>query len=444
MMWTMMNVIAATGHDDPAYLDRIATVNLHSCSALLASRLTHRVPGAYKRRVRRSTEGGVVHVPLLVLAALTTVGLAVACVDFVVGHRRLRWLGEVAAASTASMCPSVSIVAAARNEARGIEAAVTSFLGLDYPGLEIVVVDDRSTDQTGAILERLARRHVRLRIKRVVELPGGWLGKNHALAAGAADASGELLLFTDADVVFEPTTLRRAVMVMEQDRLDHLTAIPDARVPGFALSAFVAAFGVFFSMYARPWKVRDPRSRAHIGVGAFNLIRARAYRAIGTHRAIRMRPDDDIKLGKLVKKCGFRQDVVSGRDFVVVEWYGSLGELIDGLMKNAFAGLNYSLVAVAGGTAALFVMNVWPFLAVAVTEGVTRLLNAVSVLLIAVIFRTSTRCTGSRFGYVVAFPAAALLFMYIIWRSALLAVVSGRVTWRGTDYPLAEMRANRV
>jgi cellulose synthase/poly-beta-1,6-N-acetylglucosamine synthase-like glycosyltransferase len=385
-----------------------------------------------------------VHVPLLLLATLTMVGLAAACMDFVIGHRRLRRLETVAPASLASTCPSVSIVAAARNEGRGIQAAVTSLVGLDYPDLEIIVVNDRSTDETGAILVRLACRHARLRIKEVVDLPDGWLGKNHALALGAADATGELLLFTDADVVFEPSTLRRAVTLMEQDRLDHLTAIPDARVTGLALNAFVAAFGVFFSMYARPWKVRDPRSRAHIGVGAFNLIRAHAYRAIGTHRAIAMRPDDDIKLGKLVKKCGFRQDVVSGRDFIVVEWYRSLRELVDGLMKNAFAGLNYSLLAVAGSTFALFIMNVWPFVALVVTDGVTRLLNAVSVLLIGVIFWTSTRYTGSRFRYVVAFPAAALLFIYIIWRSALLAVVRGRVTWRGTDYPLARMRANRI
>jgi hypothetical protein len=252
------------------------------------------------------------------------------------------------------------------------------------------------------------------------------------------------LLFTDADVVFEPTTLRRAITLMEQDELDHLTAIPDVKVPGVALNAFVAAFGVFFSLYARPWKARDAHSRYHIGVGAFNLIRADAYRTIGTHRAIAMRPDDDMKLGKLVKKRGFRQDVVYGRDLITVEWYASLRELIDGLMKNAFAGVNYSLLAVAGSTVGLFLANVWPFLALFATHGVTRALNGVSVLLIVLIFWISARANGARLGYVLAFPAAALLFAYIIWRAALLAVIRGSVTWRGTAYPLAQMRANRV
>jgi hypothetical protein len=206
----------------------------------------------------------------------------------------------------------------------------------------------------------------------------------------------------------------------------------------------VAAFGVFFSMYVRPWKARDPHSRHHIGVGAFNLLRAETYRAIGTHRAIAMRPDDDLKLGKLVKMRGFRQDVVYGRHCVIVEWYATLRELIEGLMKNAFAGVNYSLWAVAGSTVGLCLTYVWPVLGLFMTHGVTRTVYGVSVLLIVIIFWISARYSGARLAYVLAFPAAALLFAYIIWRSALLAVIRGTVTWRGTVYPLSQMRANRI
>ncbi len=387
---------------------------------------------------------------LLLLAALTALGLTAVFLDFATGHRRIRALGDVARATSG---PSISIVVAARNEARGIEAAVLSLLRIDYPALEIIVVNDRSTDETGAILNRLASRHPRLTVVPIAHLPEGWLGKNHALFTGAARASGELLLFTDADVVFEPTTLRRAVTAMGRasgvrlqpdQTIDHLTATPDIRVPGLVLNAMVAAFSVFFSLYSRPWKARDPRSRSHIGVGAFNLIRADTYRAIGTHQAIAMRPDDDLKLGKLVKKHGFRQDVVYGRDFIVVEWYASLGEMIDGLMKNAFAGVDYNLVAVAGSTSGLLVMNVWPFIALIATGGVTRALNGLSVLLLVGIFWVCARYSGSRPVYVLCYPAAALIFAYIIWRSALTAVFTGTVTWRGTAYPLEQMRANRV
>jgi hypothetical protein len=228
---------------------------------------------------------------------------------------------------------------------------------------------------------------------------------------------------------------------LESRRVDHLAAIPDVRVPGFALNAFIAAFGVFFSMYSRPWEARNPRSRAHIGIGAFNLIRAQAYRAIGGHQPIAMRPDDDMKLGKLVKKRGFRQDAVLAHDFVVVEWYRTLGELVDGLMKNAFAGVEYSLVGVAGSTVALLLMNVWPFVALFLTTGTTQLIYAASVILLVLIFWIVNR---TRLGYVVAYPLAALLFTYIMWRSALLAVSRKTVIWRGTAYSLEEMRRNRV
>jgi glycosyltransferase involved in cell wall biosynthesis len=371
------------------------------------------------------------------------VALITTLVDFARGYRQLRVLLNI---EPIGPFPPLSVVVAARNEARHIELAARSLLRLDYPNVEIIIVNDRSDDQTGAILERLAHQYENLKIKHIRDrdLPPGWLGKNHALYVGAMAASGTLLLFTDADVIFDPTTLQRAVTVLERDRLDHLTAIPDARVPGVALNAFVSAFGVFFSIYARPWKARDHRSRCHIGIGAFNLIRAAVYQAIGTHRRIAMRPDDDMKLGKLVKKCGFLQDVVDGRNLIVVEWYSSLPELIDALMKNAFAGVNYSLAAVAASTIGLFLMAVWPVLAVVALHGIAREINMINVLLVMLIVWTSNRFGGGRWVYVLAFPAAALLFAYIIWRSALLAIVHGSITWRGTAYSLAEMRANKV
>jgi cellulose synthase/poly-beta-1,6-N-acetylglucosamine synthase-like glycosyltransferase len=376
---------------------------------------------------------------LIALAASTTLLLAGAFVDFAIGFRGMRRLRDIV---PASQPPSLSIVVAARNEARGIEPAIRSLLALDYPSLELFVVEDRSTDETGAILAALAREHPRLRLITITQLPEGWLGKNHALFAGAEQASGELLLFTDADVVFERTAVRRAVALLERNRLDHLAGIPDVEASGAPMNVFVAAFGVFFSAYSRPWKARDPRSACHIGIGAFNLVRASAYRAIGTHRAIAMRPDDDLKLGKLIKKHGLRQDVVLAGPLIVVEWYRSLREAIEGLTKNAFAGVDYSLLKVAAATLALLLINVWPFIGIFVTHGLARGLNAASAGLLAAIYVVST--TGWRRLSLFGYPLAALLFTYIMWRSALLAVVSGRISWRGTSYSLAAMRANRI
>src|SRR5262245_45717651 len=197
---------------------------------------------------------------LLGLAWATTLGLLLVLIDFVTGHGRLRFLTGVPPASDG---PTVSVIVAARDEAAGIGAGLRSLQRLDYPKLEIIAVDDRSTDGTSEILDGMAEVDRRLTIVHVSDIPEGWLGKNHALFVGATRATGEMLLFTDADIVFEPTTLARAITVMREERIDHLTALPDVRVSGFALSSFVAAFSVFFSVYTRPWKARDPRSRSH-------------------------------------------------------------------------------------------------------------------------------------------------------------------------------------
>ena len=263
----------------------------------------------------------------------------------------------------------MSIVIPARNEAKKIAEALQSVLKQDYPNLEFIVLNDRSTDNTATILAGLAAKDARLRVDNISELPAGWLGKNYALYRGAERASGDLLLFTDADVVMNPSAVSRAVHYLRTNRLDHLAVMPAVRMPTLALRLFCSAFGVFFSAYMRQWKAKDPRSPRFVGVGAFNLVARDAYRAIGTHQAIAMRPDDDIKLGKLLKKAGYRQELVFGMGMLVVEWYSSLRELIDGLMKNSFAGLEYSVpMSVAGGVAVLL-LNVWPFMAIFCGQG---------------------------------------------------------------------------
>jgi cellulose synthase/poly-beta-1,6-N-acetylglucosamine synthase-like glycosyltransferase len=376
--------------------------------------------------------------------ALVTAALSLATLGLLVSAAgKLRPLGSVPPLGDAEM-PSISIVVAARNEARGIELAMRSLLSQDVPRLEVVAVDDRSDDATGAILDRLAQGEPRLRVVHVAELPAGWLGKNHALWLGAGHATGELLLFTDADVVMAPDTLRRAAAVVRADRLDHLTAGPHVDMPGWLLQTFGVWFGVMFALYTQPWKVKDPRSRAHVGVGAFNLLRAEAYRRIGTHRAIAMRPDDDMKLGKLVKKHGLRQDYVNAMTHVRVEWYHSLGEAVRGLRKNGFAGVDYRLWLILLVTVTQPILGIWPFVAVWVTDGPTRLLNAVVVAVALALFAGAARQQRVRWWYGVAYPLAIVLFLVVIWNATLYALIHRGIEWRGTHYPLDQLKANRV
>ena len=380
---------------------------------------------------------------LLWLAVLTAAVSAAVFAELARGGRRLRHLHLLPRPDPREV-PTVSVVVAARDEERGIAPALRSLLAQEGAAIEVIAVDDRSGDATGAILDRTAATDPRLRVLHVAELPEGWLGKNHALWLGAQSARGELLLFTDADVVMEPDAVARAAGYLAHEGLDHVTAVPRVVMPGVLLQTFGVAFTIFFSLFTRPWKVRDPRSRAHVGIGAFNLLRADVYRRIGTHRAIAMRPDDDLKLGRLVKKNGFTQEFLVGDRLISVEWYHSVREAVRGLRKNAFAGVDYRLELVVLATLAHLLFMVWPFAAVWVTVGWTRALYAFAAGMLFLTYAGAARAQGSPAWRGVLFPVASLLFLFVVWNATLYALVNRGIEWRGTHYPLDRLRANRV
>jgi glycosyltransferase involved in cell wall biosynthesis len=364
-------------------------------------------------------------------------------IDIAGGNRSTPYLRDAPPQSKAAM-PRLSIIVPARNEEKKIRKALQSLLAQAYPSLEFIVLNDRSTDRTGAILAEMAAMDTRLGVINIAELPAGWLGKNYALYHGAERASGELLLFTDADVVMEPGAVAEAVNYLMANRLQHLAVMPTVKTPTLPLRLFCSAFGIFFSGYIRQWKAKDPASRSFIGVGAFNLVTAKAYKAVGTHMAIAMRPDDDIKLGKLLKRAGYRQEMVFGMGLVEVEWYSSLRELIDGLMKNAFAGLEYSVALSIGAGIGVLLLNVWPFIAIFVIGGVARILYLLAVALMLLFISDTNHFYGLPRWYALAHPLSAVLFVYILWKSMALALWNGGISWRGTHYPLKLLRANRI
>jgi cellulose synthase/poly-beta-1,6-N-acetylglucosamine synthase-like glycosyltransferase len=380
---------------------------------------------------------------LLWTALITLCFYLYAAIELIIGNRKVLSLRDVSPLSVPSPL-RVSIIVPARNEQRNIREALQSLIELDYPDYELIVVDDRSEDDTGRILDGMAAVSPRLKVIHIEQLPKGWLGKNHALWVGSRRATGDLLLFTDADIVMEPTVLTRAVAFLEQHGLDHLAATPSMHMPTTFLSMFGAAFIIFFSLFSRPWKARDPKSRFHIGIGAFNLVRSDAYRSIGGHEAIRLRPDDDIKLGKIVKRGGFRQDVAYAPEFLTVEWYSSLGDVVRGLEKNAFSGADYSITLVLSGALIHIVCSIWPFLAIFMTGGIAQMIYLATVALIVLVFADCARHHHSKAWYVLGYPLTTALFVYILLRTMLLNLFQGGIYWRGTFYPLKELKSNRV
>jgi glycosyltransferase involved in cell wall biosynthesis len=335
--------------------------------------------------------------------------------------------------------PKLSVIFSALNEAQTLEPALRSLLALEYPALEIIAIDDRSTDETGAILDRIARTDPRLRVLHIDRLPAGWLGKNHALQKGGEMATGDYLLFTDADVHFERRALRQAVGWCERERVDHLAVIGEFAARGSLLASQVANAFVPLFIEHPVWLVRRWR-RVYLGVGMFNLVRAAAYRRAGGHASIPMEVLDDLMLGKLMQARGFRQDGMLGTGSVRVDWYPDFGALAHGLEKNGFAIMDYNLARVTVATALFIVGRYWPVAGLFVTTGAAWAMNVtavVAMVLVDIIILRSMRLTLHALWW---WPVSALLTISVLWRSVFMTLRRGGVAWRGTLYPLAELR----
>ena len=359
------------------------------------------------------------------------------------GNRRMRRLAELSHPAP-ERWPKVSIVFAARNEEATLGAAVPTMCALDYPDYEVIAVNDRSEDGTGALLDALAKNEPRLRVDHVRELPPGWIGKNHALHHGAARATGEFILFTDADIHFEPDALRRAVACAVAEHKDLLAAVPALHERGWLLGVCVNAFSFSFTIGIQPWKIPDPQSAAFGSVGAFGLVRTAKYRELGGHDPIRLRPDDDVKLGKHFKKHGARCELLLGAGALSVEWYDSVGAMVHGLTKNSYAGADYRWWVPPLGTAAQAGLFLWPWVALLLVAGPAWwcYLGCVALMIAAGV--DQTRFAGGHWTHGLLLPVGVAVFSYILLRSMFVTHRTGGITWRGTHYALAQLKANVV
>ncbi|HEX7937586.1 MAG TPA: glycosyltransferase family 2 protein, partial [Gemmatimonadaceae bacterium] len=340
--------------------------------------------------------------------------------------------------------PRVSIIVAARDEGRHIRTAVASLLRQDYHDVELIVVEDRSRDQTPAMLDAMAAKTPRLIVEHVTTLPAGWLGKNHALHRGATRASGEILLFVDGDVHLERSSVSRAMRVFDEPGADHVTVSPHMELPAGPIQMVVGYFLTWGMVASRLWRVEDPHSNAYIGVGAFNMVRTNVYKEVGGHTRIAMRPDDDLMLGKILKQSGAQTRVLFGMEMVGVEWYRDVPEATQGFRKNAYAALNYSFPLFLAAVLGTLVVSVWPFVAVWQTTGVAQALFAVAIVgqLAAYAKTMAEQRLPQR--WTLLYPVAALVQTAMLVIAVTRTLVAGGIEWRGTFYPLDQLRANRV
>jgi len=354
--------------------------------------------------------------------------------------------------------PRVSIIVPARNEEDSIAQAVNTLPALEYDNYEVIVVNDRSTDRTGEILEGMERDshfsqkrrevgHPSFFSFRVIhhrELPSGWLGKTHAMWTGANQATGEWLLFTDADVLFKPDSLRRALAYAEAVLADHLVLFPRMIMKQPGEYMMIAFFQTMFLFGHRPWRVADPGTDDHMGVGAFNLIRRSVYEKVGTYAALRMEVLDDMKLGKVVKNAGFRQRNVFGGDLISIRWARGAMGVVNNLTKNFFAILSFQWWRTVVSALGLAFINLGPFLGVAMADGWARLPYAIALGSMFLVYVGMSWYSTVPVYYFLLHPVSATLFTYTLLRSMVLTLWNDGIEWRGTKYPLEELRKGMV
>lgn len=341
--------------------------------------------------------------------------------------------------------PGLSIIITACNEADTIESAMKTVLEQDYPELEIIIVNDRSTDGTGHLVDALAKTDARVKAVHVKQLPGNWIGKVHAINAGAKVATGEWLLFTDADVHFHQGILRKAMAYALNENSDHLTLLPRVDTHLFWLETAIAAFRLMFLSSANASRLNNPNSKAFIGVGAFNMVKKSALKKSKGLEWLRMEVIDDMGLGLLMKNAGGKTSMAyAGKDLGLI-WYPSLAAMFKGLEKNAFGpGTGYRYTRLGFIVVFIWLLNIVPLLAIFYT-GVEYLwvLGVVAYGFLVYTMYVSAKRFNTPFVPSLFVQPGQILFTFMMINAAIKCKKQGGINWRGTIYPVEALKAGQ-
>jgi glycosyltransferase involved in cell wall biosynthesis len=333
------------------------------------------------------------------------------------------------------------VVIAARDEEARIEQTIRHLIAQRGVEVEIIIVDDRSTDHTGEILEHLAKEDASVKVKTVEVLPDGWLGKCHACHVGASAATGDWILFTDADCWLRPDVIARALRVAERDRSDHVTLTPGT----VAETVGAQAWHLLFLTSLLNWfsGVNRDRPKAYLGIGAFNLVRTAAYRQCGGYERLRLTVLDDVKLGLLLRRAGMKTRAFLGVHDVECHWGTTVWSMVKIMEKNYFAATDFRLGLVLAGSL-FMILILCIVIAGLVTGSVAGLLAGLSPLSLIVPAAIMARRLGWSWPCAVCMPFMFPVFMYAVLNSTYVTLRQGGVRWRDTFYSLETLRAGTV
>jgi glycosyltransferase involved in cell wall biosynthesis len=349
-----------------------------------------------------------------------------------------------------SVEPGATVIVPCKDEAAGITACVESILRQDWPNLELIVVDDRSTDGTGDVLDRLAARHPNMRVIHVRdgELPPGWWGKTHAMHLGAAAAGTDWLVFTDSDCTLAPGAVRAGVVTGEAREFDLVSFVPRFVGTRFWDKLMTPLCGICTSaMYALMFANNAQQKNTAFACGQYMAIRKTIYDRVGGWAAIRHLPADDVEIARLLKRAGHRPRLGWGMDLVTARMYGDFRSIFFGWGRNFIAASRGGPSRVVGALLFLFfsVLSIYP----AIAWGIYRQMNPINALggmgwlataaLHAILITTGLasgyKWGGSRAAYALLWPLGTLVLVPIFARSLYLCATK-KLDWRGVTYTL--------
>jgi glycosyltransferase involved in cell wall biosynthesis len=341
--------------------------------------------------------------------------------------------------------PKISLVIPACNEGETIQAAMNSLLKVDYPNLEVIVVNDRSDDKTRQIVDQFSMIDDRIIPVHVNYLPPGWLGKVNALRRGIDESTAEWILLSDADVHFTPDSFKNAMTYCLKGRFDFLTAIPDVITKGNVLHVVITQLFHQASLFFRSDKLNEPSHPACYGQGAFMLMRKATYLKSQRLEWLKMEVVDDTGLALLMRRAGARMAAVAGLNQIQLEWYPSFRSFLRGIEKNAFAFSQYSVTILIAFHFAVYALNlgivVAPFFAGSAFFKIFTF--GCYAFYLSTVQQQMKRILNLKPWTIFAIPVAAMVLPLLFVRASLLTLLRGGVNWRGTFYSLADLKANQ-
>ncbi|MEW6084031.1 MAG: glycosyltransferase family 2 protein [Chloroflexota bacterium] len=337
---------------------------------------------------------------------------------------------------TAKESPRVSILVPARNEAEKIETCVKSLLAQNYSDFEVLVLDDHSKDETYLILVRLAEQDPRLRVLAGKPLPGGWLGKHWACHQLARAATGDLLLFTDADTRHAPNMLRDSVSAFLAEGADMLTIFPREETVTWGEKFIIPAIGFFifsFLPLALVQKLRLPALA--VAIGQFMMFRRGSLEAVGGFESVRANTMDDVSLARQIIRHGYHWRIMDGTQHVTCRMYNGFWETVDGFTKNIFAYFDYHLLLSAFAWTWIWLAYVLPPLVLLAdafgmpVEFFPYRIAVFSTALALLSWAISFRRFRFPMALLVIYPVTLTLFVLIAYRS-MAYNLTGQANWK--------------